>query len=252
MEEKLRFTRETLDQFHTLEDVAMFATTMMFSVIPAGKVALAVVEGSVLKSVSTIGERVILDLSLDRPSINTRTVKTGRTQLVNDTRNDPDYLPGEGGDSFTMLSELCVPMIHSGEVVGTINFESRHPGYFSEEAAKNAEAFAGVIASAVNRVREKHALVEGSRVAYQMKARSSMDRYYDLLRVVYEGETVLNRMLNRTVIPWNPGKSMIDDLVTKGYLVKEKATARRYKYSITEEGIKALKTYEGIIEKLGD
>ena len=43
MEEKLRFTRETLDQFYTLEDVAMFATTMLYSIIPAGKVALAVI-----------------------------------------------------------------------------------------------------------------------------------------------------------------------------------------------------------------
>jgi len=252
MEERLRFTRETLDQFYTLEDVAMFATTMMFSVNPAGKVALAVVEGSVLKSVSTIGERVVMDLSLDWPSIDARTVKTGRTQLVRDTRDDPDYFPGDGGDGFTMLSELCVPLVHRGSVLGTINFESRHPGHFSEKDAETAESFAGVIAGAVHRVREKHELVKGTRVVYQVKARSSMDRYYDLLRVVYEGETVLNRMLNRTVIPWNPGKSMIDDLVTKGYLVKEKATARRYKYSITEEGIKALKTYEGIIEKLGD
>ncbi|MFH2110735.1 MAG: GAF domain-containing protein [Candidatus Bathyarchaeota archaeon] len=252
MEEKLRFTRETLDQFYTLEDVAMFATTMLYSVIPTDKVALAVIEGSILKSVSTIGERVIMDLNLDWPSINARTIKTRQTQLVNDTREDPDYFPGNGSDSFTMLSELCVPLIHGGKVLGTVNFESRHPGRFSEKDAETAEAFAGVIAGAVHRVREKYALMDGSRVVYQVKARSSMDRYHDLLKAVYEGETVLNRMLNRTVIPWNPGKSMVDDLVTKGYLTREKATARRYKYRITEEGIKALKTYEGIIERLGD
>ena len=249
MEDKLRFTRETLAQFYTLEDVAMFSTTMLFSIIPANKVALAIVEGNLLKSVSVLGERVIMDLNLDWPSVNTRAVKTRQTQLVKDTRKDPDYFPGDGGDSVTMLSELCIPMIHRGEVLGTINFESRHLGHFSEEDAETAEAFTIEVAEAIHGVWGKRALVEGSQVVYQVKARSTMDRYHDLLKAVHDGETVLNRILNRTVIPWKPGKSMIDDLVAKGYLVREQATARRYAYRITEEGIKALKTYEGIIEK---
>ena len=40
-----------------------------------------------------------------------------------------------------MLSELCVPMIHRGNVLGTINFECRKAGRFSEEDARVAEAF---------------------------------------------------------------------------------------------------------------
>jgi hypothetical protein len=55
MEEKLKFTRETLTQFYTIEDVAMFATTMLFSVVPTDKVALTILEGNTLRSVSTIG-----------------------------------------------------------------------------------------------------------------------------------------------------------------------------------------------------
>jgi putative methionine-R-sulfoxide reductase with GAF domain/predicted transcriptional regulator len=252
MEDKLRFTRETLAQFYTLEDMAMFATTMLFSVIPTNKVALAVIEGNVLKPVSTIGERVFMDLNLDWPSINARAVKTRHTQLVNDTRKDPDYIPGEGGDNITMLSELCVPMIHRSKVLGTINFESRHLGHFSEEDAETAEAFTHEIAEAIHRVWGNLGLVGGSPFVYQVKNRSIMDRYYDLLRAVYEGETVLNRVLNKTVIPWKPGKGMVDDLVTKGYLIRKQTSARRYAYRITDEGVKALKTYEGIIEKLGE
>jgi len=252
MEKKLRFTRETLDQFYTLEDVAMFATTMLFSIILVNKVALAVLEGNLLKSVNTIGERVIMDLNLDWPSINARAVKTMQTQLVNDTRKDPDYFSGYNSDNITMLSELCIPLIHRDKVLGTINFESRHIGYFSEKDAETAEAFTREIAEAIHRVLEKRALVEGSQVVHQVKARSIMDRYHDLLWAVHEGETVLNRILNKTVIPWNPGKNMVDDLVTKGYLIREQASARRYTYKVTEEGVKALKTYEGIIEKLGE
>lgn len=60
----------------------VFSTAILHSVIPTDKVALAVVEGNVLRSVSTLGERVIMDLSLDQPSINGRAVRTGQTQLV--------------------------------------------------------------------------------------------------------------------------------------------------------------------------
>jgi len=252
MEEKLKFTRETLAQFYTIEDVAMFATTILFSVVPTDKVALTILEGNTLRSVSTIGEKVVIDLKLGHPSVNARTVKTRQTQLVNDTQKDPDYFPGNGSDSVTMLSELCVPMIQDGKVLGTVNFEDHQVGRFSEEDAETAEAFTREIAEAIHRVWGKKTLAEGPRVVYQVKTRSALDRYLDLLRAVNKGETVLNKILNRTVIPWIPGKSMVDDLVTKGYLVREQSTARRYSYHITEEGVKALRTYEGIIEKLGE
>ncbi|MFH2111191.1 MAG: GAF domain-containing protein [Candidatus Bathyarchaeota archaeon] len=252
MEGKLRFTRETLTQFHTIEDVAMFATTMMFSIIPTTKVALAVTDGDTLRPVSTIGEQDNLSshsLKLDQPSINTRTVKTGQTQLVKDTRKDPDYLPG--GSNIRMLSEMCVPIIHQGQVLGTINFENRHPGHFSDEDTKTAEAFTNEIAEAIHRVKGKRAPTKELQAVYQVKSRSAMDRYHDILKAVSKGETVLNRILNKTVIPWKPGKDMVNDLVTKGYLTKEKASASRYAYRITEEGLTALKTYDGIIERLG-
>jgi predicted transcriptional regulator len=253
MVEKLRFTRETLTQFHTIEDVAMFATTMMFSIIPTTKVALAVTDGDTLKPVSTIGEQENLSghrLKLDQPSVNARTVNTGQTQLVKDTRTDPDYLPG--GSNIQMLSEMCVPIVHQGRVLGTINFENQHSGHFSEEDAETAEAFTNEIAEAIHRVNGKRAPTEKLRGVYQVKNRSVMDRYRDILKAISEGETVLNRILNKTVIPWKPGKDMVNDLVTKGYLAKEQTSASRYAYRLTEEGLTALKTYEGIFERFSE
>jgi len=49
-----------------VEDAATFTTTMLFSAIPTDKVALVVVEGNTLRSVSTIGSRVFMDLDLAR------------------------------------------------------------------------------------------------------------------------------------------------------------------------------------------
>lgn len=251
MEEKLRFTRETLGHLLTLEDAALFATTMLFSVIPADKVALAVIEGNLLRSVNTIGERVIMDLNLDRASINSRTVKTGRTQLVNDTRKDPDYFPGDGHDRFNMLSELCVPLIHRGKVLGTINFESRRQGAFSERDAEAAEAFTQEIAEAVYRLHGRWQY-EGSPALVEGGVRSPMEVERDLLRVVLGGETVLNRILNRTAVQWKRGKELVDDLVARGLLVREGASARRYVYRVTEEGVKLLEAQEDVSEYPGE
>jgi len=246
---KLSFMRYTLDQYHLLEDVAMFATTMLNSIIPTDKIALAVIEGNILKSVSTIGERVVMDLNLDWPSINARTVKTMETQLVNDTGRDPDYFPGDGRDAFTMLSELCVPMIHGGKVLGTINLESRQAGRFTEEDRIVAEAFTREIAEAIHRVQGDTPKDEAWE-RYSVKNRSTIDNYYGILVAVYNGEEVLNRIVHRMVLPWKRGKEMVNDLVTKGYLRKEKVTAARYVYKITDEGVKTMKTYEDMTEKL--
>jgi predicted transcriptional regulator len=251
MEDKQRFVRDTLSHFDSLEDVATFATTMLFSAVPTDKVALAVIKGDILRSVSTIGRRVFMDLSLDRPSINARAVRTRQTQLVNDTRKDSDYFPGDGADAHTMLSELCVPLVHEGTVLGTINLENRQPGRFSEEDKRVAEAFAAEIAGAVHRVMG-HRRTKGRLQLCQMeRTRTALDMYRDILRTVDGGEIVMNKILNRTAIQWMPGKQLIEDLVQKGYLERRRTTAKRHAYFITDEGQKALETYEGIAEYLG-
>jgi putative methionine-R-sulfoxide reductase with GAF domain/predicted transcriptional regulator len=247
---KKSFMRYTLAQYHLLEDLAMFATTMINSVVPTDKIALAVIESDTLKSVAAIGPRVFMDLNLGWPTINARTVKTKQTQLVNDTRDDPDYFPGEGRDAVTMLSELCVPMIYQDEVLGTINLECREADRFKDKDKRVVEAFAREIAEAVHRVRGDPP--EGIFWRRRgVKNRSTMDNYYGILVAVYNGETVLNRIVHRVALPWKRGKEMVSNLVAKGYLRREKISPARYIYKITERGVEALKTYDDMTEKLG-
>ena len=250
VEAKHSYLKDTLARLYTLEDVAMFATTTLHSIIPTEKIALTVIEGSTLKSVNTIGRRVFMDLNLDQPSINARAVKSKQTQLVNDTRQDPDYFPGNGCDAVTMLSELCVPMIHHGKVLGTINLESLQPGRFSEEDARVAEAFTREIAEAVHRVRGDKPTSGGLQELRQVMIRSTMNNYHGILEVVHDGEKVLNRILYRVAIPWKRGKEMVGNLVAKGYLTRERISAARYIYKITDEGVEAMKNYEVVLENL--
>ena len=250
IEAKLSFMKDTLARLYTLEDVAMFATTMLHSIIPTEKITLTVIEANILKSVSAIGRRVFMDLNHDRPSINARTIKSKQTQLVNDTRQDPDYIPGNGRDTVTMLSELCIPMTHRGEVLGTINLESLQPRRFSEEDIRVAEALTREIAEAVNGVRGDKPTAGGPQGLRQVKNRSPLDNYHRILEVVYDGEEVLNRILYRVALPWKRGKEMVDNLVAKGYLTKERISAARYIYKITDEGVDSMKNYDDIKENM--
>jgi len=149
-----------------------------------------------------------------------------------------------------MLSELCVPMIHRGNVLGTINFECRKAGRFSEEDARVAEAFTREIAKAVHRVRGDVPKAGGSQKRPRVKTRSTKEIYRELFEAVYEGEKVLNRILHKVAIPWKRGKEMVNNLVAIGYLAKEKISAARYIYKITDEGVEAMKKYECVPEYL--
>lgn len=249
IEAKLSFFKETLAGLDTLEEVAIAATQTLYSLIETDKIALAIIEDNILRSISTIGERVFMDLNLEWPSINARTVKSRETQLVNDTNLDPDYFPGDGCDAVTMLSELCVPIIHHGRVLGTLNLECRQRGCYSEEDARTVEVYAREIAEAVHRVKEQEANMEPEK-RRGARVRSPTENYLEILEAVHDGVEVLNRIVYRVAIPWRRGKEMVNDLVDKGYLTKEKISAARYVYKITDKGVEILKKHEHVPECL--
>lgn len=58
--------------------------------------------------------------------------KTGELQLVNDTRSDPRYIL----DDDFRCSELAVPILHEGRVVGVLDSEHPEPNFYSEEDVK--------------------------------------------------------------------------------------------------------------------
>lgn len=56
-----------------------------------------------------------------------RVFRTGSASLVEDTRHDPDYRDFPGGSN---RSELAVPILVGGELVGVVNLESPRVGTF--------------------------------------------------------------------------------------------------------------------------
>jgi PAS domain S-box-containing protein len=92
---------------------------------------------------------------LNSPSITLRAIKTGQSQLVKDTRLDPDYNRTPKGPSKAMLSELTVPITIDGIVEGIINLESEDLNAFKENDQKLIETLANHVSSAIINIRSR-------------------------------------------------------------------------------------------------
>ncbi len=67
--------------------------------------------------------------------------ENGRPELVNDTRADKRYI----ADGAVRLSELAVPIISEGRVIGVINAEHSLPGFFNNDHQKTITTISSLI-----------------------------------------------------------------------------------------------------------
>lgn len=74
-----------------------------------------------------------------------RCARTGQAQLIEDTDNDPDYLPGHP----SIRSEYLVPIRHRRRMLGVLNLESTEKGFFVPAVRTTFDAVATQIAGAI-------------------------------------------------------------------------------------------------------
>ncbi len=75
-----------------------------------------------------------------------RCARTGEPQLIEDTDNDPDYLPGHP----TVRSEYLVPIRHRRHLLGVLNLESTEKGFFVTPVCAMFDAVAAQVAGAIH------------------------------------------------------------------------------------------------------
>ena len=94
---------------------------------------------------------------------------SGRPERIGDTRTDDRYIP----DDQFRLSELAVPIVHDGRVIGVIDSEHCSPCFFTEEHEEILMAFASMasakIASAVAINRLEQSVEELMRVEVELE-----------------------------------------------------------------------------------
>jgi HD-GYP domain-containing protein (c-di-GMP phosphodiesterase class II) len=81
--------------------------------------------------------------------VNGKVARSGQTQLISDTREDPDYIVRD--PTTDPLSELAVPVLVDGDVWGVLNIEATDPGALAEADAVLVEAIATSFGVAVHR-----------------------------------------------------------------------------------------------------
>jgi L-methionine (R)-S-oxide reductase len=98
------------------------------------------------------GEELVLGPFVGKPTLHTRiplhegicgaAASSGKTIIVDDVNADPRYL----ACSLETRSEIVVPIIRDGRVLGEIDIDSDKPAAFTEEDRKLLEAVAEVLA----------------------------------------------------------------------------------------------------------
>ncbi|MEO6722465.1 MAG: histidine kinase [Ferruginibacter sp.] len=85
-----------------------------------------------------------LDIEIGKGIVGTVAVQ-GKPMLVSDTRKDSRYIV----DDEMRLSELAVPILHNGEVIGVIDSEHKHKHFFTEAQLKAVTTIASISANKI-------------------------------------------------------------------------------------------------------
>jgi diguanylate cyclase (GGDEF)-like protein len=99
------------------------------------------------------------ELDLDSPAVASgwpvtkgaagRCARSGQAQLIIDVEHDPDYISGNSA----VRSEYLVPIRHRRRVLGVLNIESRHAGFFTADVCLVFDAIANQVGGAIHLAR---------------------------------------------------------------------------------------------------
>lgn len=94
------------------------------------------------------GEMVIHQIPVTSGVIG-RAARTKQTQFIRDVSKDPNFLRA----SYEVKSEICVPLLKNGNVLGVLNVESRSDVALDENDVNLLNALAGSVAVAIDNAR---------------------------------------------------------------------------------------------------
>jgi PAS domain S-box-containing protein len=183
-----------ISRLYSIQNVAEYSFEIIEEMLGNVKGAIGVVEEGHLKFIflHELGQENIPPLPLEGRGISVRAVRTGETQIVGETRLDPDYI--EGVDTPRLLSELDVPVKIDGKVVAVINLQFEKSNAFSEEDTKIVEILAEHISSAMDRVTLLNNLKKAEEKWHQL-LESSLDSV-----IVFNDSTIQYVNMNTAIL----------------------------------------------------
>jgi len=158
-EERLRALHSSsmrLASAKDLEEVASITLEFIERVLGFQKGGIGFIDGNTIRFNNIMGIDIPggASIPLDGPGITVRAVKTGRSQLVRDVRQDPDHISFENGGLETprILSNLAVPVFVDGKVEAVIDLENEKLDAFTVEDQRLLETLAQHVSSALSRL----------------------------------------------------------------------------------------------------
>jgi sigma-B regulation protein RsbU (phosphoserine phosphatase) len=92
-------------------------------------------------------------------------IATGQTVIAPDVRLDPHYVQGR----VATLSEIAVPIVSGGDVIGALNLESSTVDAFSEADVEFLEFFAVAAAISIEKAVVHREMIEKERIEQQLR-----------------------------------------------------------------------------------
>ena len=139
----------------TLDRIAEYTFDIISDLFGFTNSTIGVVDKDSLRFIYTrnIPHEALPDLPLDGPGVTVRAINTSKTQMVNDTRLDPDYV--RDNETLHNLSELDVPVKIGKRVVAVINIEDEKRGAFTDEDKELIEILSEHVAAAISRINKE-------------------------------------------------------------------------------------------------
>jgi diguanylate cyclase (GGDEF)-like protein len=115
-----------------------------------------------------------------------RCASEARPIIVDDTRQDSDYLI----DDVMRLSEISVPIILDGEVIGVIDSENSQPNFYSNEHVSMLTTIANIVATKITNSHTINELEETiSELEYSRKLQSTL---FEIAEISYLAENLFD------------------------------------------------------------
>ncbi len=167
----------SLSHASNLEEICRSTLDAIESVIGFHIASFLLVEGDALRVYESRGAPTLSRrIPIMGKGITAKTVRERRAVLVNDLRNNSDFLRGTA-DS---LSELAVPVTLDGKVVAVLNLENVEMNAFDVVDQKLLETLSVHVSSSIYRIRE----IDRIREQEERKSRELMDGANKLVSMV--------------------------------------------------------------------
>lgn len=121
---------------------------------------------------------------------------TGKAEIVNDTRLDPRYIV----DDEPRLSEISVPLVHKGQVIGVLDSEHPLPNFFSDQDLKMLTTVAAMISTKIGQAKSNEQVKKyqiNLEKLVQRKTRQLEETNKDLLTKNKEKEILIKEIHHR-------------------------------------------------------